>query len=68
MPFQSKAQQRLMFSSKSPIGREKAKEWASKTQFNKLPQHVSDKDDPKDKMSHAVADKFTRLKNHTKKS
>lgn len=36
MPFRSKAQQRWMFENLP----DKAKEWASKTDFKKLPEHV----------------------------
>lgn len=43
MPFQSKAQARWMFSNKP----EMAKEWASKTDFKKLPMKVKKKKNKK---------------------
>lgn len=39
-PFLSAAQQRLMFSKESPIGPKAAQEWASKTDFSRLPERV----------------------------
>lgn len=42
MPFKSRAQQRAAFASKIPgINKEQAKEWASKTDFKKLPEKVA---------------------------
>ncbi len=49
MPFKSQAQAAFFFSKGSPVSKKTAKEWASKTNFKKLPKKVKSKSSKKSK-------------------